>query len=123
MNAIGAIKVDGFSAECEHLDSSTVVRMTGIADMAVHDPIARFLDAVHQEIRSDRGTELVIDLTELLFMSSNCLCLLVRLLRRVEDLPALERYKLRFLAHSARRWQSRSIAALHAFAPNLVATE
>ena len=65
--------------------------------------------------------EVVADFRELVFMNSSCLKEFVRWIAQVEERD--EHYRIRFLSDPDAQWQSRSLQALRAFAPNLVTIE
>ena len=59
--------------------------------------------------------EVVADFRELVFMNSSCLKEFVRWIAQVEE--RAEHYRIRFLSDPDAQWQSRSLQALRAFAP------
>ena len=72
--------------------------------------------------RAQFSGEVVADFRELVFMNSSCLKEFVRWIAQVEERPE-EHYRIRFLSAPDAQWQSRSLQALRAFAPNLVTIE
>jgi hypothetical protein len=66
--------------------------------------------------------EVVADFRELAFMNSSCLKEFVRWIAQVDERTD-DHYRIRFLSDPGAQWQSRSLQALRAFAPNLVTIE
>ena len=56
-------------------------------------------------------------------MNSSCLSLLLRFINGIVALRASEQYRVRFKSNANLRWQKRSLAALHAYAQELVVVE
>lgn len=123
MRSVIAINEETFSAKCESGPSPVVVRLTGNADMVVHDRLKVFLDGVHATARSSPRSEVLFDLTELYFMNSSCLSLFVRFINAVVELPASDRIRVRFRSNPNLRWQAKSLAALRGFAEDVVSVE
>ena len=123
MEKARAIEGDAFSARCDADGSSFAVHLKGNADMVVHDRLKTFLDEVVAAMRSKPRSEVLFVLTDLYFMNSSCLSLLVRFINGVAELPARERYRVRFRSNPNLRWQTKSLAALRGFAEELVSVE
>jgi len=121
--SIHEIKAEGFSAHCDYRGSAVVVWLKGNADMAVHDPLKAFLDDVERVAKSTHTTEAVFELEELYFMNSTCLSLLLRFVNGMVDVPRSDSYRLRFRSNPKLRWQKKSLAALRAYAQELVVIE
>ncbi|MGH7440487.1 MAG: hypothetical protein ACRENE_32765 [Polyangiaceae bacterium] len=91
--------------------------------MAVHARLTAFLEEVHQRMLSASAEETVFELTDLSFMSSTCLSLLLRFLNGIAQLPAHDRYTVRFRTNPNLRWQIRMVAMLHDYAADVVVIE
>lgn len=118
-----AIKAEGFSAHFEAKSGVVMVWMRGNADMAVHERVKAFLDKLDEAVRFARAPEAVFEFGELYFMNSSCLSLLLRFINGVVDRKASEQYRMRFRSNPNLRWQRKSLAALHAYAQDLVVVE
>jgi hypothetical protein len=123
MNSSSTIKAESFSAHYEAKNNQMIVWMRGNADMAVHERVKAFLDALDQAVRQEGSKEAVFELGELYFMNSSCLSLLLRFINGIVSLRASEQYRVRFKSNPNLRWQKRSLAALHAYAQELVVVE
>src|SRR5258708_35154770 len=123
MNSSSTIKAESFSAHYEAKGNQMIVWMRGNADMAVHERVKAFLDALDQAVRAARAKEAVFELAELYFMNSSCLSLLLRFINGVVGLRTPEQYKVRFRSNPNLRWQRKSLAALRAYAQELVVVE
>ena len=119
---IPGIKDAEFEATAAVDGGSLVMRLWGNADLRVNGPLGPFLDQVDDQARRNHMGEVVADFRELVFMNSSCLKEFVRWIALVEERPA-EHYRIRFLSAPDAQWQSRSLQALRAFAPNLVTIE
>ncbi|HLK37792.1 MAG TPA: hypothetical protein VKU41_13620 [Polyangiaceae bacterium] len=120
VTSINEIKVDTFAAHWERQGAAVVVWMKGNADMAVHERLKTFLDAVDLSVKASQAKEAVFELEDLYFMNSSCLSLLLRFINGILGLRASERYKVRFRSNPNLRWQKKSLAALKAYAQDLV---
>ncbi len=123
MNSASIIKADSFTAHYEEEGGRVVVSMRGNADMAVHERVKAFLDALDQAVRAAGAKEAVFELGELYFMNSSCLSLLLRFINGVVALRPGDQYKVRFRSNQNLRWQRKSLAALRAYAPDIVVIE
>jgi hypothetical protein len=123
MNSSSTIKAESFSAHYDVAGAQVVVWMRGNADMAVHERVKAFLDALDQAVRAAGAKEAVFELGELYFMNSSCLSLLLRFINGVVGLRSAEQYKIRFKSNKNLRWQRKSLAALRAYAQELVVVE
>ena len=121
--SVGEIKVDGFSACTESRTGAIVVWMRGNADMAVHERLKTFLDAVGAAAKSVRPKEIVFEFQDLYFMNSSCLSLILRFINGILELKAPQQYKARFRSNPNQRWQRKSLQAIHAYARELVIVE
>jgi hypothetical protein len=119
----GAIETESFTARYERKNGMVFVRMTGTADMDVQERMQTFLDEVHQATTAARATEGVFEMSELCFMNSSCLSLLLRFITTVMELPPDRRYRVRFRPNANMRWQTKSFAALKSYGEDLVIVE
>lgn len=118
---IPGIKDSEFEATAAVDGGSLVMRLWGNADLRVNGPLGPFLDQVDDQARRNHMGEVVADFRELVFMNSSCLKEFVRWIAQVEE--RADHYRIRFLSDPDAQWQSRSLQALRAFAPNLVTIE
>ena len=118
---ITGIKDTEFEATAAVDGHALVMRLWGNADLRVNAPLGPFLDSIDDEARRGHMGEVVADFRELAFMNSSCLKEFVRWIAQVEE--SAEHYRIRFLSDPDAQWQSRSLQALRAFAPNLVTIE
>jgi hypothetical protein len=118
---IPGIKDTEFEATASVDGQSLVMKLWGNADLRVNGPLGPFLDSVDDEATRNRMGEVVADFRELVFMNSSCLKEFVRWIAQVEE--RAQHYRIRFLSDPQAQWQSRSLQALRAFAPDLVTIE
>lgn len=123
MSSSGNIKLDAFSAHSELRGDVIAVTVRGNADMAAHEPLKKFLDALDASAKAKHVKEALFELNELYFMNSTCLSLLLRFINGVAAAKPADRYKLRFRSNPNLRWQKKSLAALQAYAEDLVVIE
>jgi hypothetical protein len=123
MNSSSTIKAESFTAHYEAKGNQMFVWMQGNADMAVHERVKAFLDALDKAVKEAGSKEAVFELGELYFMNSSCLSLLLRFINGIVAQRASEQYRVRFKSNPNLRWQKRSLAALHAYAAELVVVE
>jgi hypothetical protein len=121
--SVGDIKLDGFSARSEDRAGAIVVWLRGNADMAVHERLKGFLDALGAAAKSARANEVIFELEELYFMNSSCLSLILRFINGALELKAPQQYKARFRSNPNLRWQKKSLEAIHTYAKDLVIIE
>jgi hypothetical protein len=118
---ITGIKDAEFEATASVDGGALVMRLWGNADLRVNGPLGPFLDSIDDEARRNHMGEVVADFRELVFMNSSCLKEFVRWIAQVEERG--DHYRIRFLSDPQAQWQSRSLQALRAFAPDLVTIE
>jgi len=119
---ISGIKDVEFEATAAFDGQALVLRLLGNADLRVNAPLGPFLDSVDDQARRAHTGEVVADFRQLVFMNSSCLKEFVRWIAQVDE-RATDHYRIRFLSDPSAQWQSRSLQALRAFAPNLVTIE
>src|SRR5258708_32726801 len=108
MNSSSTIKAESFSAHYEAKGNQMIVWMRGNADMAVHERVKAFLDALDQAARAAGAKEAVFELGELYFMNSSGLSLLLRFINGIVSLTAAQAYQVRFRSHRNLRGPKRS---------------
>jgi hypothetical protein len=82
-----------------------------------------FVDAVHDHVRTHGASEVRVDFRELEFCNSSGFKSFIHWIQRINELPAEGRYRLRFIATSARKWQRTSLLALSCYGVNTVVIE
>jgi anti-anti-sigma factor len=117
---IGQIQMDGFFATTEQRGASIAVRLGGNADMAVQENLKAFLDELSMTAKATATREVVFDWSDLYFMNSSCLSLLLRFINGILELGEQHRYKLKFMANPHLKWQEKSLKALHSYAKEIV---
>ncbi len=121
--SVGEVKADGFSARVESRGGTIVVWMRGNADMAVHERLKGFFDALGAAAKVAHAKEIVFEFEELYFMNSSCLSLILRFINGVLEAKPAHQYKARFRSNPNLRWQKKSLQAIHAYAKELVIIE
>jgi hypothetical protein len=91
--------------------------------MQVHAALGAFLERIHEAVCQARACEVSVDIRGLCFINSSCLRLLVVWLGRVAALECTERFHVAFITDPNRPWQRRTVEAMRAFAPKVVAIE
>jgi hypothetical protein len=117
------ITVESFSTKSERKGDALEIILRGNADMAIHEQLKTFLDAVDQHAKQQRIKEATFGLQELYFMNSSCLSLLLRMINGVVEAQSVHRYKIRFRSNPNLRWQKKSLQALRSYAPDTVFVE
>lgn len=79
-----------------------------------------FVDAVHGQLLQAGLKEIRVDFQELEFCNSSGFKAFIHWIQKVQAAPEAQRYKLRFLASPARKWQRTSLLTLSCYAPGLV---
>ncbi len=102
------------------LDAATLeIRLTGTADARSTAELQIFLERVHAEAKRLTVSEAIVDITKLDFMNSSCFKLFISWLTANVD-EAATTYKIRFVWNQASYWQRRGLAALQAFATDVI---
>ena len=120
---LGEIQMDGFSMRTERAHGSIIATLRGNADMAVQEKLKSLLDDISEAAKAAGAGEVVFDWSELYFMNSSCLSLVLRFINGALELPQHARYKVRFRSSPNLRWQQKSLRALHSYAQQLVVIE
>src|SRR5688572_27796215 len=96
------------------------VTFRGTAELPAVAAMNAIVDKLHAEAVAVRVDEIVVDFTQLEFMSSSCFKALVTWISAIVDLPSEQRYRLRFRSNPELLWQRRSLHVLKTFATELV---
>lgn len=96
--------------------------LRGHAELDVNEALGPLLLEGHAEALRLGAREVVVDLGELVFLSTACFKHLVKWLGEVQRVKQ-QPYTIRFRSNPNSRWQHASLAALSCFAPNLVSIE
>ena len=79
-----------------------------------------FVDALHGQLSEAGMKEIRVDFSELEFCNSSGFKAFIHWIQKIQAMPEPSRYKLRFMASAARKWQRTSLLALSCYAPGLV---
>jgi anti-anti-sigma factor len=110
----------GFSSRGRRDDDAIVLHLEGEGNIEALPALEEALTALHECMLSGSTKMARVDLTQLGFLSSSGLQLLVAWLDRVRSAPTPYRIVFTTGSHS---WQRRSMTALRCCAPELVAVE
>jgi hypothetical protein len=110
----------GFTFRAALVPDGLYVHLTGSADARATAELQAYVKLLHGEARRLRVLEVVVDLSDCTFMSSSCFKALLSWLSAIADLAPGARYRLRFSWDAGSYWQRRGVAALKAFAVDLV---
>ncbi|HEY8212373.1 MAG TPA: hypothetical protein VIG99_33045 [Myxococcaceae bacterium] len=121
---MSAVKAGRFTADWDEKAPSLAVRLGGFADLPeVVDALSGLWMRVHARALDLKADQVAVDLRGLEFMSSSCFRTFVVWLSHLSGSKEDERYKVRFVSDTSRHWQRRGLAALSAFARDLVTVE
>jgi len=125
VSTLGPLVLEDFKIvpECHGGGFRLVVRFQGSADIKAREGITRYLIELHSEAIRLGTKEVVADFLELGFMNSSCIKAFVSWIDRIQGVPPLQRYTLRFVSNPANHWQKRSLHALKSFATDLVSID
>jgi len=123
MTAIQEITSTDLKTETDMTASALTVKMTGSAETGVVTELDGFLKRLHQSAVATKVPEVVIDMRALEFMNSSCFKQFVSWINVLQESPAENHYKVRFIADENKRWQNRSLSALVCFAVDLIRIE
>jgi hypothetical protein len=119
---VPAVEDPDFVAELTYRDGARL-RLAGSADSAVAGVLGPALARVHDELRTRRERELVVDLRAVDSMIAACWRELVAWIVRLGELAPDERYRVRVCTSPAIGWQQHVVPALACFATDLVTVE
>ena len=95
-------------------------RLTGSADARATANLEGYVKHLHAEARRLAVPEVVVDLIDCNFMNSSSFKAFLGWLSAIAELPPDDRYRIRFSWDGGSYWQRRGLAALKAFAVELV---
>ena len=113
---------EGFQATSSYEADKLTIKLTGEGNLDAVDAIRTVLTGAHSEAQRVGVKEVVIDLTELEFLTSSGIKHFVSWLREA-SLLGDEAYAIRFLSSPKVSWQRRSLQALQIFASKLLTIE
>lgn len=115
------LKNDKVQISVDEREGGMVIKFKGNIDDA--NPGA-FLDPaledIHQQVLAHKLGEVDADFTELAFLNSSGIKSLIKWIMRQTELPASQKYAIRFLYSSRITWQQTSLKALTYLAPKTV---
>lgn len=118
-----SLEQDGISVNADQVDDRLVISFIGVAELNVHDRLAALLGTVHQRAADTAAAEVVIDFSQLEFMSATCLRSFISWINQLQQLPMEKQYRIRFVSNPDMPWQRRSFHALKCFATELISIE
>lgn len=119
---VQGIREPGFAASVRIGDAPELA-LSGNADIAAATTFGALIAHLHTELVACAAREIVVDLTELEFMSASAFNAFVAWLGLVQELPPERRYHVRFRPNDKILWQKRSLQTLSCFATDLVEIE
>ena len=120
LGGVPSIRESGFAAEVTSEQTLVLVVMRGNADAMIETALRELVQQLHRAATTQRARVVHIDFTQLEFMNAASLNTFVEWLTLIDDLPAGDRYVLRFTLNPKLLWQQRSLRTLTAFASHLV---
>jgi hypothetical protein len=120
--SIAEIKTADLATESVVGPQEISLKLVGSAETDAMKTLDAYLKSVHA-VAKPSHLPVVVDLRSLEFMNSSCFKAFVSWIRTLQDLPATDQYKVRFLSDSKKHWQSRSLGALACFAVDLIHIE
>lgn len=119
---VHGLREPGFAADVR-LGDAPVLALSGNADIAAAATFGALIAELHAELVASAAREIVVDLTQLEFMSASAFNAFVAWLGLVQELPPERRYHVRFRPSDKILWQKRSLRTLSCFATDLVEIE
>ena len=116
------IRVPGFAAEVRFA-AEVELTLRGSADTDTAEPLATLVHQLHAEAVAGRVRLVLIEISQLDFMSAASFNVLVSWVGLIQDLEPTQRYQLRFRSSNKILWQRRSLKTLACFATNLIEIE
>jgi hypothetical protein len=110
----------GFAFRAASEPAGLRFRLTGSADARATADLEGYVKHLHAEARRLQVPEVVVDLSGCSFMNSSSFKAFLSWLSAIADLPPDARYRIRFSWDGGSYWQRRGLAALKAFAVELV---
>ena len=115
-----SLELEGMRVESSLEGRSVRTTFTGVAELNVVDPLASLLRALHERAGVLAVDEVVVDFSNLEFMSASCLRSFISWINQLQELPSHKQYRIRFVANPDQPWQRRSVNALKCFATELI---
>ncbi|HVK85798.1 MAG TPA: hypothetical protein VM513_16880 [Kofleriaceae bacterium] len=119
---VPAVRESGFAAEVTSVEPLVLV-MRGNADATVETALGELVEQLHRLAAAQHARVVRVDLSQVEFMNASSLNAFTLWLTLIEELPAADRYVLRFTLDPKRLWQHRSLRTLSCFASELVEVE
>ena len=116
------IRIPGFSAEVR-IAAEVELTLRGSADTDTAAPLTTLVHQLHGELVAGKMGLVLIDISQLDFMSAASFNVLVSWVGLIQDLEPTQRYQLRFRSSNKILWQRRSLKTLACFATNLIEIE
>ncbi|HWO24237.1 MAG TPA: hypothetical protein VNO30_36085 [Kofleriaceae bacterium] len=110
----------GFAFRAALVPGGLLVRLTGSADARATAELHAYVRHLHGEARRLDVSEVVVDLRSCTFMNSSCFKAILSWLSAISELAPGAQYRLRFTWDASSYWQRRGLAALKAYAVDLV---
>lgn len=116
------IRAPGFSAEVRFA-AEVELTLRGSADTDTAEPLTALVHQLHAELVAGTVRLVLIDISQLDFMSAASFNVLVSWVGLIQDLDPAQRYQLRFRSSTKILWQRRSLKTLSCFATDLIEVE
>ena len=117
-------KDSGISVTANVAGDVITTSFTGTAELPAVDAMNAVVAKLHEQAVGTHVREVVVDFTQLEFMSSSCFKALVTWINDIVELPdESARYRLRFRSNPQLHWQRRSLHVLKTFATDIVFVE
>lgn len=82
-----------------------------------------FVDTVHEQVTKSGAKQVLVDFRELEFCNSSGFKSFIHWIQRIQELPAAQRYTLKFESNPQRKWQRTSLLALSCYGISIVSLE
>lgn len=115
-----SLEQDGMRVESSLEGRSVLLTFTGVAELNVVDRLAWLLGELHERAGALEVEQVVVDFSQLEFMSASCLRSFIFWINRLQELPSDKQYRIQFIANPDQPWQRRSVHALKCFATELI---
>jgi anti-anti-sigma factor len=120
LKTIESFATKGLKVVIETVADTITIALSGSCDSESVPRLPTFFALVHEEARSGGMRRVVVDCEALYFMNSSSVKCFVTWLAKVKDLTPTHRYAVQFRTNKRLSWQTRSLAALQRFAPEVV---
>jgi hypothetical protein len=115
-----SLEQDGMRVESSLEGRSVLLTFTGVAELNVVDRLASLLRELHERASALAVEQVVVDFSQLEFMSASCLRSFISWINQLQELPSDKQYHIQFVANPDQPWQRRSVHALKCFATELI---